>query len=92
MLADTKFEFGRQNGEIILADEVLTPDSSRYWPLELYQPGKAQISFDKQFVRDYLEGLDWDKTSPGPELPADIVEKTSEKYREACYTFTDEDL
>ena len=92
VLADTKFEFGRQNGEIILADEVLTPDSSRYWPLELYQPGKAQISFDKQFVRDYLEGLDWDKTSPGPELPADIVEKTSEKYREACYTFTDEDL
>jgi len=92
VLADTKFEFGRHNGEIILADEVLTPDSSRYWPLEYYQAGKAQISFDKQFVRDYLEGLDWDKTPPGPELPADIIAKTSEKYIEAFYTLADGDL
>ncbi|MDA1315136.1 MAG: phosphoribosylaminoimidazolesuccinocarboxamide synthase [Acidobacteria bacterium] len=92
VLADTKFEFGRQNGEIILADEVLTPDSSRYWPLEFYQAGKEQISFDKQFVRNYLETLDWDKTPPGPELPANIVAKTSEKYLEAYYTLTDEDL
>ncbi len=92
VLADTKFEFGRENGEIVLADEVLTPDSSRYWPLEFYQAGKEQVSFDKQFVRDYLEKLDWDKTPPGPELPADIIAKTSEKYIEAYYTLADEDL
>ncbi|HUG82398.1 MAG TPA: phosphoribosylaminoimidazolesuccinocarboxamide synthase [Bryobacterales bacterium] len=92
VLADTKFEFGRENGEIILADEVLTPDSSRYWPLEFYQAGKEQVSFDKQFVRDYLETLEWDKTSPGPELPANIVAKTAEKYLEAYYTLTSEDL
>ena len=92
VLADTKFEFGRRNGEIILADEVLTPDSSRYWPLEFYQAGKEQVSFDKQFVRNYLETLDWDKTPPGPELPANIVAKTAEKYLEAYYTLTNEDL
>jgi phosphoribosylaminoimidazole-succinocarboxamide synthase len=92
VLADTKFEFGRENGEIVLADEVLTPDSSRYWPLEFYQAGKDQISFDKQFVRNYLETLDWDKTPPGPELPANIVAKTAEKYLEAYYTLTNEDL
>ena len=83
ILADTKFEFGLLNDEIILIDEVLTPDSSRFWPADLYAPGKSQPSFDKQFVRDYLETLDWDKTPPGPELPEDIVQKTSEKYIEA---------
>ena len=92
VLADTKFEFGQRNGDIVLADEVLTPDSSRYWPLDLYQAGQPQPSFDKQFVRDYLESLDWDKTPPGPELPPEIVEKTSEKYLEACYMLTDRDL
>ena len=83
IIADTKFEFGIFEGELILIDEVLTPDSSRFWPADLYAPGKSQPSFDKQFVRDYLETLDWDKTPPGPELPADIVQKTSEKYIEA---------
>ena len=92
VLADTKFEFGRRNGEIVLADEVLTPDSSRYWPLDLYQAGRPQPSFDKQFVRDYLESLGWDKTPPGPELPPEIAEKTSEKYLEAYYMLTDKDL
>lgn len=92
VLADTKFEFGQMNGEIVLGDEVLTPDSSRYWPLEFYGAGKPMPSYDKQFVRDYLETLDWDKTAPGPELPASIIEKTSEKYLEAYYTLTDEDL
>ena len=83
IIADTKFEFGIFEGELILIDEVLTPDSSRFWPADLYAPGRSQPSFDKQFVRDYLETLDWDKTPPGPELPADIVQKTSEKYIEA---------
>ena len=83
IIADTKFEFGIFEGELILIDEVLPPDSSRFWPADLYAPGKSQPSFDKQFVRDYLETLDWDKTPPGPELPADIVQKTSEKYIEA---------
>ena len=83
IIADTKFEFGLFEGELILIDEVLTPDSSRFWPADLYAPGKSQPSFDKQFVRDYLETLDWDKTPPGPELPAEIVQKTSEKYIEA---------
>lgn len=92
VLADTKFEFGRLNGEIVLADEVLTPDSSRYWPFELYQAGRPQQSFDKQFVRDYLETLHWDKTPPGPELPPEIARKTSEKYLEAYYTLTGHDL
>jgi phosphoribosylaminoimidazole-succinocarboxamide synthase len=91
VLADTKFEFGRC-GEIILADEVLTPDSSRYWPLELYHPGRPQPSYDKQFVRDYLESIHFNKQPPGPELPPDIVRQTSEKYLEAYYTLTGKDL
>jgi phosphoribosylaminoimidazole-succinocarboxamide synthase len=92
VLADTKFEFGRLNDEIVLADEVLTPDSSRYWPLETYQPGRSQPSFDKQFVRDYLESINFNKQPPGPKLPPEIVEKTSEKYLEAFYTITGRDL
>jgi phosphoribosylaminoimidazole-succinocarboxamide synthase len=92
VLADTKLEFGLLNGVITLGDEALTPDSARYWPLELYQPGRAQESFDKQYVRDYLETLDWDKTAPGPELPAEVVKKTTEKYMEAYVTITGEDL
>ena len=83
ILADTKFEFGLIEGEVTLADEVLTPDSSRYWPLDTYKPGGPQLSFDKQYVRDYLEGLTWDKRPPAPGLPAEIIEKTSEKYQEA---------
>jgi phosphoribosylaminoimidazole-succinocarboxamide synthase len=84
IIADTKFEFGLDdNGTLTLIDEVLTPDSSRFWPAQQYRPGTSPVSFDKQFVRDYLETLDWDKTAPGPELPADIVEKTAEKYRQA---------
>ncbi|MDC0273279.1 MAG: phosphoribosylaminoimidazolesuccinocarboxamide synthase [Planctomycetaceae bacterium] len=83
ILADTKFEFGRLDGELILIDEVLTPDSSRYWPADQYQPGGSQPSFDKQFVRDWLETTDWDKNSPPPTLPAEIVTKTRDKYIEA---------
>lgn len=83
ILADTKFEFGWHNGALLLADEVLTPDSSRYWPRDQYSPGGPQKSFDKQFVRDYLETLDWNKQPPAPALPADVIEKTAEKYREA---------
>lgn len=83
ILCDTKLEFGLVEGRITLVDEVLTPDSSRFWDAEDYQPGHPQNSFDKQFVRDYLETLDWDKTYPGPELPLDIVEKTAAKYHEA---------
>ncbi len=83
ILADTKFEFGEVDGEIILIDEVLTPDSSRFWPKSEYAPGSNPPSLDKQFVRDYLESLDWDKTPPAPALPADIVEKTREKYLDA---------
>ncbi len=90
IIADTKFEFGELNGEIILIDEVLTPDSSRFWPQDQYKVGVDQASFDKQFVRDYLSTLDWDKTYPGPELPAEIVEKTVEKYHEAYYILTGE--
>jgi phosphoribosylaminoimidazole-succinocarboxamide synthase len=88
ILADTKFEFGIIDGRITLGDEVLTPDSSRYWPAESYSPGGAQKSFDKQFVRDYLETLDWNKQPPAPPLPSDVVEKTAEKYREAYATLT----
>jgi phosphoribosylaminoimidazole-succinocarboxamide synthase len=80
IIADTKFEWGLADGDLILVDEVLTPDSSRFWPAEQYEPGLPQPSFDKQFVRDYLDTLDWDKTPPGPELPPDVVAKTSEKY------------
>lgn len=92
IIADTKLEFGLLDGQIVLGDEVLTPDSSRYWPLELYRPGRAQESFDKQYVRDYLETLDWDKTPPGPELPEEVAAKTSEKYLEAYLTLTGEEL
>jgi phosphoribosylaminoimidazole-succinocarboxamide synthase len=92
IIADTKFEFGYDGGELILIDEALTPDSSRFWPMDLYAPGKAQPSFDKQFVRDYLESIGWDKTPPGPALPADVIEKTSEKYREAYTLITGERL
>jgi phosphoribosylaminoimidazole-succinocarboxamide synthase len=88
IIADTKFEFGLLDDELILIDEALTPDSSRFWPLDGYAPGKGQPSFDKQFVRDYLETLDWDKTAPGPELPADVVARTAEKYREAWRRLT----
>jgi phosphoribosylaminoimidazole-succinocarboxamide synthase len=83
IIADTKFEFGRVDGRTILIDEILSPDSSRFWPRSKYRPGGSQPSFDKQFLRDYLETLDWDKTPPAPVLPEDIVKKTLEKYREA---------
>lgn len=83
IIADTKFEFGIYEKKIILIDEVLTPDSSRFWPKDQYKPGGPQPSFDKQFVRDYLETLTWDKTPPGPELPDEIVQKTSQKYLQA---------
>ncbi len=93
IIADTKFEFGLdENGNLILIDEVLTPDSSRFWPLSEYEPGKSQISFDKQYVRDYLESLNWDKQPPAPELPEEVIKKTSEKYLEAYRLLTGEDL
>lgn len=92
LLADTKFEFGFVDGELVLADEVLTPDSSRYWPKDTYAPGAPQVSFDKQFVRDYLETLSWDKRPPGPALPPAIVERTSEKYQEAFSRLTGRNL
>ena len=88
IIADTKFEFGILDGELILIDEVLTPDSSRFWPADGYEAGRSQPSYDKQFVRDYLETLDWGKEAPGPELPADVVARTSEKYREAWRRLT----
>jgi len=88
ILADTKFEFGLIDGEITLADEVLTPDSSRYWPAETYSPGGAQPSFDKQFVRDYLESIHWNKQAPAPALPPEVVEKTKAKYLEAFRLIT----
>ena len=89
IIADTKFEFGLDSDDrLVLIDEVLTPDSSRFWPAASYQPGSSPASFDKQFVRDYLETLDWDKTPPGPALPADIIEKTAEKYRDAQMRLT----
>lgn len=83
IIADTKFEFGIYNNKIIIIDEALTPDSSRFWPKDQYQPGKPQPSFDKQFVRDYLETLDWDKTPPAPDLPEEIIQKTTQKYLQA---------
>lgn len=83
IIADTKFEFGQTSQGLILADEVLTPDSSRFWPADKYRPGKAQESFDKQFVRDYLEAIKWNKQPPAPSLPEDVARKTSEKYIEA---------
>ena len=88
IIADTKFELGISDGELILIDEVLTPDSSRFWPAEDYSPGRSQPSFDKQFVRDYLESISWDKKPPGPELPADIAEKTRQRYLEALLRLT----
>ena len=90
IIADTKFEFGLdENNELVLIDEVLTPDSSRFWPADQWQPGKNQASYDKQFVRDYLETLDWNKTAPGPELPTEIVERTAVKYRQAVTLLTE---
>jgi len=88
ILADTKFEFGFIDDELVLADEALTPDSSRYWPADGYKPGGPQPSFDKQYVRDYLETLKWNKRPPAPTLPADVVRKTSEKYQEAYRRLT----
>ena len=83
ILCDTKFEFGQCDGNLIVIDEVFTPDSSRFWPVDLYEPGKPQQSFDKQFVRDYLSEIGWNKQPPAPELPETVISKTSEKYREA---------
>ncbi len=88
ILCDTKFEFGIYDGALMLADEVLTPDSSRYWPADQYEPGRGQPSYDKQFVRDWLEGTGWDKNSPPPPLPDDVVAKTREKYVEAFRRLT----
>ena len=88
IIADTKFEFGFVGSELVLGDEVLTPDSSRFWPAETYKPGGAQFSFDKQFVRDYLESIKWNKQPPAPPLPDDIAAKTGEKYRQAYTALT----
>jgi len=88
IIADTKFEFGKIDDEIILVDEIFTPDSSRFWAVSDYEPGRPQKSFDKQFVRDYLESLIWDKTPPAPELPPEIIKKTCEKYLEAYHMLT----
>ncbi|HXG64298.1 MAG TPA: phosphoribosylaminoimidazolesuccinocarboxamide synthase [Blastocatellia bacterium] len=88
IIADTKFEFGMKDNKIILVDEALTPDSSRFWPRETYQPGRSQPSYDKQYVRDYLETLDWDKKPPGPHLPEAVTARTTEKYLEAYRALT----
>jgi phosphoribosylaminoimidazole-succinocarboxamide synthase len=93
IIADTKFEFGRgRDGQIILIDEALTPDSSRFWPVESYAPGRSQQSFDKQFVRDYLETLNWDKKPPAPPIPTDVAEATTRRYLEAYRLITGQDL
>lgn len=92
IIADTKFEFGRTPGGLVLADEVLTPDSSRFWPADTYAPGRAQDSFDKQYVRDYLESIHWNKQPPAPALPPDVALKTSEKYLQAYRQITGRDL
>ena len=92
IVADTKFEFGEYNGEVIVIDEVLTPDSSRFWPKDQYQIGCSPVSLDKQYVRDYLESLDWDKTPPAPALPEEVVAKTREKYLEALKALSGESL
>ncbi len=92
IIADTKFEFGWHQGELILIDEVLTPDSSRFWPQDEYEPGRSQPSFDKQFLRDYLSSLDWDKTPPPPPLPPGIVERTRARYLEALERLTGKGL
>jgi len=92
IIADTKFEFGLADGELILGDEVLTPDSSRFWPAETYQPGGPQNSYDKQYVRDYLESIRWNKQPPAPPLPPEVAARTAEKYREAYRVLTGKDL
>ena len=93
ILADTKFEWGRaDDGELILIDECLTPDSSRFWPADTYKPGRDQASFDKQFVRNYLDEINFDRTPPGPPLPAEIVQKTRDKYVEAFTRLTGRDF
>ena len=93
IIADTKFEFGlNEKNEIVLIDEVLTADSSRFWPADQYRVGISPPSYDKQFVRDYLETLDWDKTPPAPKLPADVIARTSAKYREALEKLTGKKL
>ena len=88
IIADTKFEFGYLDGELVIADEMLTPDSSRFWQLDSYEPGRAQLSFDKQFLREYLEGIEWDKNPPAPKLPDEVVQKTRAKYIEAYERIT----
>lgn len=90
IIADTKFELGLLDHKLILIDEVLTPDSSRFWPVDTYQPGRSQASFDKQFLRDYLSSLDWDKAPPPPSLPIEIIEKTQARYQEALHRLTAE--
>ena len=92
ILADTKFEFGLVDGEIVLADEVLTPDSSRFWPVETYAPGGPQPSYDKQYVRDYLESIRWNKQPPAPALPEEVARRTSEKYKESYRALTGHSL
>jgi phosphoribosylaminoimidazole-succinocarboxamide synthase len=92
IVADTKFEFGTHKGDLLLIDECLTPDSSRFWPADQYAVGQSPPSYDKQFVRDYLETLDWNKQAPGPSLPAEVIEKTSGKYREAFRRLTGKEL
>jgi phosphoribosylaminoimidazole-succinocarboxamide synthase len=92
LIADTKFEFGFVDGELVLGDEVLTPDSSRFWPADTYQPGGPQFSFDKQYVRDYLESIRWNKQPPAPALPEEVARKTSEKYRQAYSVLTGKEL
>jgi len=92
IIADTKFEFGLYEGRLVLIDEVLTPDSSRFWPKDRYEPGRSQESFDKQFLRDWLEEIGWDKKPPAPELPPEIVEKTRQRYLEALKRLTGKDL
>jgi phosphoribosylaminoimidazole-succinocarboxamide synthase len=91
-VADTKFEFGTIADKLLLIDECLTPDSSRFWPKDQYVVGQSPPSFDKQFVRDYLETLDWDKSPPGPKLPREVIDKTSSKYVEAFERLTGEKL